>query len=138
MPRVATTSLSIVQSICTCVHSLSFTLPPRFPRSDWPPLVTSKYNRILLVQFASDCTRVRAEAKKTTKVSTQRRRTVTRTKNSGKRASDFELSSKQLERGRESWMKSILISTVQRHSARNKLSILRYDLNPLIYTKLIV
>lgn len=42
---------------------LPFGLPPCFPRSDWPPLVTSKYNRVLLVQFASDCNRVRAEAK---------------------------------------------------------------------------
>lgn len=68
----AATSLFIVQSICTRVRSLSFTLLPRFPRSDWPPLVTSKYNRILLVQFTFDCIHVRTRKRKRrkTKVST--------------------------------------------------------------------
>lgn len=60
----ATTSLFIVQSICTRVRSLSFTLLPRFPRSDWPPLATSKYNRILLVRFTFDCIHVRTRKRK--------------------------------------------------------------------------
>lgn len=113
---------SIVQSICTRARSLSFSLPPRFPRSHWSPLVTS--NTIEFCSFNS-CPIVFAGATKMTKVSAQWQRT----KSSGERARDFERCPRQLERDKESRMKSILTSAARRHGARNKFSIFRRDRN---------